>query len=229
MTASRPHSDPLHVEQRKVKGPIKFKLTLTEEQKEAKRIILANDITILKGEAGTSKTTIAAIVALDMLFRGDVERIIIARPAISAGEEIGFLPGDINEKLGPFTAPVYDIMSTVCGKEKVEALIKAKKVEVIPFAFMRGYNFSNSFIIIDEAQNATKGQLKLVLTRFCLGSKYVVCGDEKQVDLKRKSDSGFDFFYMKSHNISGIACVHLLKNFRHPIVTKVLDIFTDCI
>lgn len=220
--SSNHHNDQVFREKKTIKGEIKFNITLTEEQKEAKRLILDNKVTVLKGQAGSGKTVLAAAVGLDQLFKKQVERIIIARPAVTSGEEIGFLPGTMADKLSPFTAPVYDNMYRVYNKTKIDELIKDGTIMVIPFAFMRGYNFSNSFVIIDEAQNATLTQLKLVLSRFCEGSKYVVCGDTKQIDLRNKKDSGFDVLYRELTKIEGFTQYTLKENHRDPIVDEII-------
>lgn len=225
---SKPHTDPVYKQKRIPKTPIKFNIQLNPEQKTAKEIILRNDITVIKGKAGSGKSLLAAQVALDLLYKDpDIEKIVIARPAITAGESIGFLPGDISEKMAPFTAPVYDNMFRLESKEKINKLIDEGKIEVIPIAFLRGYNFTNSIIVIDEAQNATISQLELVLARICLGSKVIICGDSAQIDLKNKKDSGFDVLYKHMKDIPGFAVVTLLTNHRHPIVEDILRVFDE--
>lgn len=210
---------------RKPKGDIKFHVTLNEEQKKAKQIILDNTITILKGIAGTGKSLVAVQVALDLLFRKEIEKIIITRPLVTAGEDTGFLPGGIKDKTDPFTAPVFDNMHRIYNKEKIDKCIQDGLIEVIPFAFMRGRNLSNCMVIIDEAQNVTHRQMELVLGRLCTGSRMVICGDASQIDLKDKKMSGFDFICKNMTDVNGFKVVTLTYNHRHPIVPEILDIY----
>jgi phosphate starvation-inducible PhoH-like protein len=226
--SSKPHTDPVYKTKRVPKNPIKFNVQLNEEQKEAKTRIYQNTVSIIKGKAGSGKSLLAAQVALDMLYKeGNIERIIIARPAVTAGEEIGFLPGGKDEKMAPFTAPVYDNMYRLESKEKIEKLVIEGKIEVIPLAFLRGYNFTNCIVIVDEAQNATMTQLELILGRICLGSKVIICGDSAQIDLKKKSDSGFDVLYKHFKDVPEIAIITLQTNHRHPIVEQILEVFAE--
>jgi phosphate starvation-inducible PhoH-like protein len=177
----------------KLKNPIKFSITLNSEQKEAKDKILASKITFLKGQAGSGKSLLAAQIALDLLFKKEVEKIILTRPVVTAGEEIGFLPGSLKDKLDPYIAPIYDNMYRLYNKEKIDKEFAEGNIEIIPFAFMRGRNFSNSFIILDESQNITDTQMELAITRLCEGSKMVIVGDVGQIDLREKKDSGMFF------------------------------------
>ena len=140
-------------EKRKPKGPIKFNIQLNEEQKRAKELILTSTITVLRGKAGSGKSLLAANIALDLLFKKDIEKIIITRPTVVAGEDIGYLPGDVNEKLAPFTAPVYENMHRLYNKEKIEKCIVEGEIEIVPVSFMRGRNFTNCLVVVDEAQN----------------------------------------------------------------------------
>jgi phosphate starvation-inducible PhoH-like protein len=160
-----------------------------------------------------------------MLFKKEVEKIIIARPAITAGEQIGFLPGTKDEKMAPFTAPVYDNMYRLTGKEKIEKLVMEGEIEIIPVGFLRGFNFSNCIVIIDEAQNCSENQLELIMGRLCIGSKIIICGDSAQIDLKSKKDSGFDFICKHMKDIPGFNIITLQTNHRHPIVEPMLAIF----
>ena len=224
---SNHHSDEVFKGKRKPKTPIKFDVTLNEEQKKAKEIILTNTITIIKGKAGSGKSLLAAQVALDLLYKREVEKIVIARPSVTAGEQIGYLPGTIDAKLAPFTAPVYDNMYRLDSKEKIEGLVSEGLIEIIPFAFMRGRNFTNCIVIADEGQNITKNQMQLLLGRICLGSKMIICGDNSQIDLKDKTESGFEFVCMHMTNISGFSLVNLETNHRHPIVSEILKIYED--
>lgn len=220
------HTQDKFKEKRKPKGPIKFQVSLNEEQKRAKETILNNHITVISGMAGSGKTMLACQIALDMLFKKEVEKIIIARPTVTAREEIGFLPGGIKDKLDPFVAPIMDNFNRLYNKDKVEKEIAEGNIEIIPFAFMRGRNFSNSFVILDEAQNITDIQMELAVTRLCEGSKMVIVGDTNQVDLRQRKDSGL-FFLTKvvAPSIEGVASVHLKTNHRHPIVESVLETY----
>lgn len=211
---------------RKPKNPIKFQISLNEEQKEAKALIVSNTITILTGQAGSGKTLVACQAALDALFTGEVEKIVVARPVVTAKEEIGFLPGSMKDKLDPFIAPVFDNLHRLYNKEKIDALIQENIIEIIPIAFMRGRNFSDSFVILDEAQNITDSQLELIIGRLCVGSKMVISGDVSQIDLKNKKESGL-FFFNKAiaGQVEGVASMHLKTNHRHPIIEPILNIY----
>lgn len=223
--SSNHHNDQVFQQKKKIKGEIKFAISLNEEQKEAKRIILDKVITVLKGKAGSGKSLVAAQVALDLLFKHEIEKIIITRPTVIAGSDIGFLPGDINAKLAPFTAPVYENMFRLYNKEKIEKLVIDGQIEILPIAFMRGRNFTNCLVIVDEAQNVTDKQMELILTRICLGSKMILCGDGEQIDLPNRKESGFDFLCKNIDEILDGAMVCLKTNHRHPIVTQVLDLY----
>jgi len=220
------HHEDLIFKQKKVpKNPIKFILSLNEEQKVAKDKIINSDISVIRGKAGSGKSLLAAQISLDMLFKKDVEKIIIARPAITAGEQIGFLPGTKDEKMAPFTAPVYENMYRLSGKEKIEKMVVEGQIEIIPVGFLRGFNFSNCIVIIDEAQNCSENQLELILGRLCIGSKIIICGDSAQIDLRNKKDSGFDFVCKHMKDIPGFSIITLQTNHRHPIVEPVLAVF----
>jgi phosphate starvation-inducible PhoH-like protein len=213
-------------EKRKPKNPITFKITLNEEQKLAKQLILENPVTLLKGMAGSGKTLVACQVALDMVFKKDVERIIITRPTV-AKEEIGFLPGDLKEKMDPWLAPIYANLYMLYDKEKIDKMIKDNVIEIVPFAFMRGRTFPNSFVIVDECQNITHGQTEMILGRLGKGGKMVFCGDITQTDLKTKKDSGIGFFTRLEENIKGVKIFTLKTNHRHEIVEPILKLYSE--
>jgi phosphate starvation-inducible PhoH-like protein len=224
--ASNHHSDEVFTQKRKPKTPIKFNLVLNEEQKLAKATILANPITVLKGMAGSGKTLVAVQVGLDLLFNKDVEKIVITRPTV-AKEDIGFLPGDLKEKMDPWLAPIYHNLYALYGKEKIEKCLADELIEVVPFAFMRGRTFLNSFVIVDEAQNVTHDQMETVIGRLGKNSKMVICGDLAQIDLKVKKDTGFSFLTRIEEHVEGFKVFSLLQNHRHPIVTPILKIYQD--
>ena len=210
---------------RRPKNEIRFQVQLNEEQKEAKSVILNSKITVLKGQAGSGKSLIAAQVALDLLFRREVEKIILTRPAVTSGEEIGYLPGDKDAKLAPYTAAIYDNMYRLYSKDKIDKEIMEGNIEVIPLAFMRGRNLTNCCVVVDEGQNITHRQMELVLGRICNGSKMIVCGDTAQIDLKDKKISGFNFICTNFKEVPGFAVVTLKTNHRDPIVEHILEIY----
>lgn len=222
---SNHHTDEVFKSKRKPKGEIKFGLTLNEEQKYAKAEILNNHIVAIKGKAGSGKTATAVQVALDLLFKREIEKIIIARPYVTAGEDIGHLPGGVDDKLAYLTAPIYNIMHELVGKEKSEKLVSDGEVLVAPFGFLRGNTFTNCFVLIDEAQNANMKQTELMIGRLGIGSKMVFCGDMSQCDLKNKKDSGFDFF-LRLEEVPGVKVITLASNHRHSIVEPVLEVYT---
>jgi phosphate starvation-inducible PhoH-like protein len=222
--ASRHHTDEVFTQKRKPKNPIKFNLQLNEEQKLAKALIVENPVVVLKGMAGSGKTLVAVQAALDMLFSREVEKIIITRPTV-AKEELGFLPGDLKEKMDPWLAPIYHNLYMLYGKEKVDKELEYGNIEIVPFAFMRGRTFVNSFVIVDEAQNVTQDQMETVLGRLGKGSKMVVCGDIRQIDLKVKKDSGFSFLTRVEEQVEGFKVFTLQQNHRHEIVEPILKVY----
>jgi phosphate starvation-inducible PhoH-like protein len=212
---------------RKPKGPIKFQVTLTEEQKQAKATILENTITVLKGSAGSGKSMVAAQVALDLLFRREIQKIVLTRPAVTSGEEIGFLPGDKDAKLAPYTAAIYDNMYRLYKKDLIDKHIAEGTIEVIPLAFMRGRNLSDCLVVVDEAQNITHRQMELLLGRLCNGARMILCGDVAQIDLRDKKQSGFDFVVKRLTVIPGFAVITLKTNHRHDIVEPILNVYNE--
>jgi phosphate starvation-inducible PhoH-like protein len=214
-------------QKRKPKNPIKFQVTLNEEQKQAKAIILENKITVLRGGAGSGKSMVAAQVALDLLFTHQVEKIILTRPAVTSGEELGFMPGDKDAKLAPYTAAIYDNMYRLYSKDKIDKELSEGRIEVIPVAFMRGRNLSNCCVVVDEGQNITHRQMELILGRLCEGSKMIICGDTAQVDLKDRKQSGFGFICNNLTAVARFAVVTLKTNHRDPIVEEILKIYAD--
>jgi phosphate starvation-inducible PhoH-like protein len=224
--ASNHHTDEVFKPKRKPKTPIKFNLQLNEEQKQSKSLILENPVVVLKGMAGSGKTLVAVQSALDMLFSKEVEKIVITRPTV-AKEEIGFLPGDLREKMDPWLAPVYHNLYALYSKEKIDKELESGRIEIVPFAFMRGRTFINSFVIVDEAQNVTHEQMETVLGRLGKGSKMVICGDLAQIDLKVKKDSGFSFLTRIEEHVKGFKVFILKQNHRHEIVSPILKVYQD--
>jgi phosphate starvation-inducible protein PhoH and related proteins len=188
--SSLPHTADVYQMKRKPKNPIKFNVQLNEEQKKAKAVLLHNPITVLRGGAGSGKTLLAAQAALDLLFSREVNKIIITRPTVSK-EDIGFLPGDIREKMDPWLAPIYHNLYMLYNKEKIDKEVEKGTIEIVPFAFIRGRTFVDSFVIVDEAQNVTHTQMQAVIGRLGKNSKMVICGDIAQIDLRDKRTSGF--------------------------------------
>tara|TARA_R110000823_G_scaffold194141_4_gene325538 strand:+ start:981 stop:1670 length:690 start_codon:yes stop_codon:yes gene_type:complete len=225
--SSNHHTDEVFKEKRRPKNPINFGITLNEEQKLAKAHILDHDILAIKGRAGSGKTLLAVQAGLDLLFNRDIEKLIIARPYVTAGEDIGYLPGGVDDKLAYLTAPIYNIMHELIGKDKTEKLIAEGSVVVSPFGFLRGNTFTNCFVLIDEAQNASMKQTELMIGRLGINSKMIFCGDMTQCDLRNKKESGFDFFLTLEPQVSGIKVITLQQNHRHKIVEPVLKVFAN--
>ena len=215
-------TEKIREEKQKPKGPIKFQLQLNEEQKVAKEKILNNAITILSGKAGSGKTLLACQIALDLLFKKVIQKIVITRPTVSK-EEIGFLPGDLREKMEPWMQPIYANFYQLYNKEKIDEIIENGQVEIVPVAFMRGRTFLDSFVIVDEAQNCTTDQMEMIVSRLGLRSKMVVCGDTQQVDLKNRGESGFKFLISVASKVKDMTSQTLLTNHRHPIVDSLLE------
>lgn len=222
--SSNHHQDEVFVQKRKPKGPIKFNITLNEEQKRVKATILTSPVTVIKGQAGSGKTLVAAQAGLDLLFQKEVEKIIITRPTVSK-EDIGFLPGDIKEKMDPWLAPIYHNLYLLYNKEKIEKELELGNIEIVPFAFLRGRTFVNSFVIVDEAQNVTHSQMEAVLGRLGKNSKMVICGDLSQIDLANKRESGFSFLARVEEHVPGFKVETLKQNHRHDIVPPILDVY----
>lgn len=215
-------TEKIREEKQKPKGPIKFQLQLNEEQKVAKEKILNNAITILSGKAGSGKTLLACQVALDLLFKKVIQKIVITRPTVSK-EEIGFLPGDLREKMEPWMQPIYANFYQLYNKEKIDEILESGAIEIVPVAFMRGRTFLDTFVIVDEAQNCTADQMEMIVSRLGLRSKMVICGDTQQVDLKSKGDSGFKFLLSVASRVKDMTSQTLITNHRHPIVDALLD------
>lgn len=222
--ASNDYHDEVFVEKRRPKNPIRFKVQLNDEQKEAKKLILENPVTVLRGMAGSGKTLIATQVGLDLLFTKRIDKIIITRPTVSK-EDIGFLPGDIREKMDPWLAPIYHNLFMLYDEAKVRKEMDNGNIEIVPFAFMRGRTFLNSFVIVDEAQNVTHSQMETVIGRLGQGSKMAICGDMAQIDLKDKRETGFSFLSRLEEHVEGFVTHSLERNHRHTIVSPLLEVY----
>lgn len=211
---------------KQIKNKIHFNLSLNAEQKEVKANILRDTISVLTGKAGSGKTLLATQIALEHLFYREVERIIITRPTVS-NEDIGFLPGDIKEKMNPWVAPIHANMYMLYGKPKIEKLINENIIEIAPISFLRGRTFVNACVIVDEAQNVTKSQMEMILSRLGTNSKMLICGDVTQTDLKNKKDSGFPYLFNMVNSVPGLGVYELKTNHRHPIVDNILNYFEE--
>ncbi|MBS9335971.1 PhoH family protein [Fructobacillus papyrifericola] len=188
-----------------------------------------NDLTFGIGAAGTGKTFLAVAMAVAALKKGDVERIIIARPAVEAGESLGFLPGDLKEKVDPYMRPIYDAMNSLIGADHVERLIERGVLEIAPLAYMRGRTLDDAFIIVDEAQNTTNAQMKMVLTRLGFQSKMVVNGDPSQIDLPKGVKSGLLAAQKILQGLNRVGFVHFDSQdvVRHPVVGQIVSAYEE--
>ncbi|WP_333955002.1 PhoH family protein [Psychrobacter sp. S4(2024)] len=191
------------------------------------RDILSSDVSFGIGPAGTGKTYLAVACAVDMIERNEIERILLVRPAVEAGEKLGFLPGDLTQKIDPYLRPLYDALYEMIGFEKVGKMIEKQIIEIAPLAYMRGRTLNNSFVILDEAQNTTPEQMKMFLTRLGFGSRAVITGDITQVDLPRGSKSGLA---QAMEILSGIEEIHITKFdskdvVRHQLVQKIVEAY----
>lgn len=210
---------------RNMKGkPIRIK---TLGQKNYIQAIKANDLVFGIGPAGTGKTYLAVVMAVDALKNGLVKRIILTRPAVEAGESLGFLPGDLKEKVDPYLRPLYDALHDVLGVEHTNRLIERETIEIAPLAYMRGRTLDDAFAILDEAQNTTPEQMKMFLTRLGFGSKMIVTGDITQVDLPKGVQSGLKEASQLLSNVPGIALTYLDQTdvVRHPLVQRIINAY----
>ncbi len=191
------------------------------------RNILSHDITFGIGPAGTGKTFLAVACAVDALERSAVQRIILTRPAVEAGERLGFLPGDLSQKVDPYLRPLYDALNDLMGLEKVARALEKGTLEIAPLAFMRGRTLNHAFVILDEAQNTTPEQMKMFLTRIGFGAKAVITGDVSQIDLPRGSTSGLIDAERVLRRVRGIATTHFTSAdvVRHPLVARIVEAY----
>jgi phosphate starvation-inducible PhoH-like protein len=212
-----------------IKTPKKSVIPRSEKQKEYVRALRQSDIIISAGPAGTGKTFLAVAVALTMLLDKKIERIILSRPAVEAGERLGFLPGDMKEKVDPYLRPLYDSLYDLFDFEKIQRMIEVGDIEIAPLAFMRGRTLKNSFAILDEAQNATDTQIKMFLTRIGENSKIVINGDPSQIDLPHKNMSGLNRSKKLLGHLSEISVIDFDHSdvVRHPLVSKIVKAYSD--
>ena len=212
-----------------IKTPKKSVIPRSEKQKKYVRALKESEIIISAGPAGTGKTFLAVAVALTMLLEKKIERIILSRPAVEAGERLGFLPGDMRDKVDPYLRPLYDSLYDLLDFEKIQKKIEVGDIEIAPLAFMRGRTLKNSFAILDEAQNATDTQIKMFLTRIGENSKIVINGDPSQIDLPNKSLSGLNRSKKLLGHLKEISVVDFDHNYvvRHPLVSKIVKAYSD--
>ncbi len=212
-----------------IKTPKKSIIPRSEKQKEYVRALRQSDIIISAGPAGTGKTFLAVAVGLTMLLEKKIERIILSRPAVEAGERLGFLPGDMKEKVDPYLRPLYDSLYDLFDFEKIQRMIEIGDIEIAPLAFMRGRTLKNSFAILDESQNATDTQIKMFLTRIGENSKIVVNGDPSQIDLPNKNLSGLERSKKLLGHLNEIAIIDFDHSdvIRHPLVSKIVKAYSN--
>ena len=210
-----------------IKTPKRSVIPRSKKQKEYVRSLKSNQIVISLGPAGTGKTYLAVAVALSMLLEKKVERIILSRPAVEAGEKLGFLPGDMKDKIDPYLRPLYDSLYDLLDYDKIQRKIESGEIEIAPLAFMRGRTLKNSFAILDEAQNATETQIKMFLTRIGENSKLVVNGDPSQIDLPNKNLSGLIKTPKILKSIKEISVINFDHQdvMRHALVTKIVEAY----
>jgi len=210
-----------------IKTPKRSVIPRSKKQKDYIKALKKNPVVMSLGPAGTGKTYLAVAVALTMLLDKKVERIILSRPAVEAGEKLGFLPGDMKDKIDPYLRPLYDSLYDLLDYEKIQRKIESGEIEIAPLAFMRGRTLKNSFAILDEAQNATETQIKMFLTRIGQNSKLVVNGDPSQIDLPNKNLSGLIKSQKILKNIEEISVINFDHKdvVRHPLVTKIVEAY----
>ena len=212
-----------------IKTPKKSVIPRSEKQKEYVRALRQSDIVISAGPAGTGKTFLAVAVGLTLLLDKKIERIILSRPAVEAGERLGFLPGDMKEKVDPYLRPLYDSLYDLFDFEKIQRMIEIGDIEIAPLAFMRGRTLKNCFAILDEAQNATDTQIKMFLTRIGENSKIVINGDPSQIDLPHKSMSGLNRAKKLLGHLDEVSVIDFDHSdvVRHPLVSKIVKAYSD--
>ena len=199
----------------------------TPGQKEYRRLLRGREVVFGLGPAGTGKTYMAVAKAVESLKKREVERIVLSRPAVEAGERLGFLPGDMKEKVDPYLRPLYDALYDMMPSDKVDRMMMSGEIEIAPLAFMRGRTLSESYVIIDEAQNTTPVQMKMVLTRLGQGSRMVITGDLSQIDLPDNQPSGLADAVDRLKGVEGVGIIHLSSKdvVRHPVVARILQAY----
>ena len=212
-----------------IKTPKKSVIARSEKQSEYIKALKENDITMSLGPAGTGKSFLAVSVAITLLMEKKIDRVILSRPAVEAGEKLGFLPGDMKEKVDPYLRPLYDALYELFGADKIDKKIETGEIEIAPLAFMRGRTLKNCFAILDEAQNATETQIKMFLTRIGENSKLVVNGDPSQIDLINKSNSGLTKSRNILKNLEEIKIIEFDHKdvVRHPLVSKIIRAYQN--
>ena len=212
-----------------IKTPKRSVIPRSQKQKDYVKALKESEIIISTGPAGTGKTYLAVAVALTMLLEKKIERIILSRPAVEAGEKLGFLPGDMKDKVDPYLRPLYDSLYDLLDFEKIQKRIEIGDIEIAPLAFMRGRTLKNSFAILDEAQNATDIQIKMFLTRIGENSKIVVNGDPSQIDLSNRNNSGLNRSKKLIGHLNEISVVDFDHNdvVRHPLVSKIVRAYEE--
>ena len=212
-----------------IKTPKKSVIARSKKQSEYIKALKENDIVMSLGPAGTGKSFLAVSVAVTLLMEKKIDRVILSRPAVEAGEKLGFLPGDMKEKVDPYLRPLYDALYELFGADKIDKKIETGEIEIAPLAFMRGRTLKNCFAILDEAQNATETQIKMFLTRIGENSKLVVNGDPSQVDLINKKDSGLIKSKKILRDLQEIKIVEFDHNdvVRHPLVSKIIKAYQN--
>ncbi len=210
-----------------IKTPRKSVIARSEKQSDYIKALKENDIIISLGPAGTGKSFLAVSVAVTLLMEKKIDRVILSRPAVEAGEKLGFLPGDMKEKVDPYLRPLYDALYELFGADKIDKKIESGEIEIAPLAFMRGRTLKNCFAILDEAQNATETQIKMFLTRIGENSKLVVNGDPSQIDLINKSQSGLNKSKHILKNLKEIKIIEFDHTdvVRHPLVSKIIQAY----
>ena len=199
----------------------------TPGQKEYCRLLRGREVVFGLGPAGTGKTYMAVAKAVESLKKREVERVVLSRPAVEAGERLGFLPGDMKEKVDPYLRPLYDALYDMMPSDKVDRMLTSGEIEIAPLAFMRGRTLSESYVIIDEAQNTTPVQMKMVLTRLGQGSRMVITGDLSQIDLPDNQPSGLADAVDRLKGVDGVGIIHLSGKdvVRHPVVARILQAY----
>jgi phosphate starvation-inducible PhoH-like protein len=209
-------------EKKVLKGEIKYKVTLNEEQKEAKRLIRENQIVVITGRAGCGKSLVSAVTALDFLFKKECDQILVTRAAVEVGTSLGFLPGDLKDKFDPYLEAFQENLIKCYDKVKVEELITSKKVNALPVQFIRGKTVDD-VLIVEEAQNLTKAEMLAILTRLGVHGKIIINGDLEQTDIRGSGDNGLRYVIELSKKIPEIQYIKLKHNHRSDLVGKILE------